>query len=140
MPWKEGATVGEAREILSNFLRETGCYEICAQCPVYPGGEGCCHGCGKLSHNESGGVTGCGQPNLSCLSYTCSVLDRHLIEEERFEEFNDLVYGIPREGYRGCQPRQDKELLQITDPLREIKATIDISDEEYSLSDAEGEE
>ncbi len=142
MPWKEGATVGEAREILSNFLQETGCYTICAQCPVYPGGEGCCHGCGKLSRNESGGVTGCGQPNLSCLSYTCSVLDRHLIESERFEEFNDLVYGIPREGYRGCQPRQDKEVLQITDPLREIKATIDIdiADKEYSLSAEEGEE
>lgn len=139
MPWKEGTTVEEAREKISGFLEKTGCYEICARCPVYPNGVGCCHGCGKLARDPNGQVTGCSQPNLSCLTYTCSVLDRHLIEGGKFEEFNDLVYGISREGYRGCQPRPDNELLEISDPLREVMATIDAPDGGYSLSSAEGE-
>jgi hypothetical protein len=54
------------------------------------------------------------------------VLNRHLIELERFEEFNYLTYGLPREGYRGCAPRPDNEVLEIRDPLRELMATIDI--------------
>lgn len=134
MPFKDGTTVVEARERISEFLRETGCYEICAQCPVYPGGEGCCHGCGKLVQGA-----GCSQPNLSCLSYTCSVLNQHLIEQGQFEDFNDLVYGLPREGYRGCQPKPDGELLQITNPLHELKASLALK-QGYSLSSDEGEE
>ena len=140
MPWEKGATVAEARKVVSDFLRETGCHKICARCPVYPGGEGCCYGCEKLGRNESGQVTGCGQPNLSCLSCTCAVLDRNLIELERFEEFNNLVYGMPREGYRGCQPRQDEELLQTSDPLRKVMAALGAIGGGYSLSIAEGGE
>jgi len=134
MPLKNGTTIGEAREILSAFLQETGCHEICAKCPVYPGGEGCCHGCGKLVQGA-----GCGQPNLSCLTYTCSVLNQHLIEQDKFEEFNDMAYGLPREGYRGCQPLDGDALLQISDPLREVRASIDLK-KEYSLSSDEREE
>ena len=37
----------------------------------------------------------------------------------------ELTYGIPREGYRGCQRRKDDELLQIGDPL-EVVAEIRI--------------
>jgi hypothetical protein len=121
MPWKDGTTIGDAREVLSNFLRETGCYEICAKCPVYPGGEGCCHGCPSLMKGQ-----GCGAPNLSCLSYTCGVLNEHLRRQERLEEFIELTYGIPREGYRGCQRRGDQELFQIIDPLKNIVAEIRI--------------
>ncbi len=134
MPLKDGTAIGEAREVLSAFLRETGCYDICAECPVYPGGEGCCHGCGKLVSGA-----GCEQPNLSCLTYTCSVLNQHLIEQGKFEEFTDLSYGLPREGYRGCTPRPPGELIQISDPLREVKASIDLK-KVYSLrSQGEGE-
>ncbi len=139
MPLKNGIPVAEARETLSRFLQETGCYDICARCPVYPGGVGCCHGCGKLLRDQHGRVLGCGQPNLSCLTYTCSVLDRHLIEQGKFEEMNELAYGLPKEGYRGNQPRPDDELLQITDPLREVKASIRL-ERAYSLSLGEGEE
>ena len=139
MPVKNGTTVAKAREIISGFLRETGCYDICARCPVYPGGEGCCHGCGKLARDEAGQVLGCSQPNLSCLTYTCAVLDRHLIEQDKFSEFNDLAYGLPREGYRGCQPIPGGHLLQVGDPLREVKASIELQKRILSAS-AEGEE
>lgn len=124
MPLEPGTTIGEARETIHAFLSSTGCYAICARCPVYPGGVGCCHGCAKLARSEKTGALGCSQPNLSCLSYTCSVLDRHLLEIGRFEEFNSLVYGIPREGYRGCEPRPGGEVIQIRDPIREIHAVI----------------
>lgn len=134
MSWSEDTTIEEARKKISSFLQETGCYDICAQCPVYPDGEGCCHGCGKLTRVKSGKITGCGQPNLSCLTYTCSVLDRHLLEINRFKEFNDMIYGIQREGYRGCEPRNGQELLQISDPLQEIKTTIEVNSKEYFLS------
>ena len=121
MPLQEGTTVAEAREILSKFLEETGCFSICAQCPVYPGGEGCCHGCGNLARGK-----GCTTPNLSCLSYTCGVLNEHLLRQDKLVELVDLTYGMPREGYRGCQRREDGEVLQIVDPLAEIVAEIDI--------------
>lgn len=124
MPLPAGTTATQARESLSSFLRETGCYEICARCPVYPNGVGCCHGCGKLARAESGAVLGCGQPNLSCLSYTCAVLDRHLLEQGAFEEWNDLIYGVPREGYRGCEPLPSSQVLEVRDPIREVLATI----------------
>jgi hypothetical protein len=126
VPLKPGTTIGEAREAIQKFLSSTGCYDICAQCPVYPNGVGCCHGCAKLARSVSGEVLGCSQPNLSCLSYTCSVLDRHLLEIGKFEEFNGLVYGIPREGYRGCEPRPGGEVIQIKDPIREIRAVIGV--------------
>ena len=129
MPLKPGATIGEAREVLSGFLKDTGCYDICAHCPTYPGGEGCCHGCPSLLRGEDGKVRGCGKPNLSCLTYTCGVLNEHLrrlpSEEggSKLDELTQLIYGIPREGYRGCEPRQTSELVQIEDPL-EICASL----------------
>ena len=119
MPWEAAITVGEARRIVSAFLRETECYDICARCPVYPGGEGCCHGCASLIKGE-----GCSAPNLSCLTYTCGVLNEHLKRQGRLDELIELTYGIPREGYRGCQKREEGELLQIIDPLREIVAEV----------------
>lgn len=121
MPFKDGVSVAEARATISDFLRGTGCYDICAVCPVYPGGEGCCHGCGNLVKGK-----GCSTPNLSCLSYTCGVLNEHLrrLPSEEFpnklDELTDLLYGLPREGYRGCQRRADGELLQIEDPLEVV--------------------
>jgi len=115
MPFNERTTVQEAREHLSGFLQETGCYDICARCPVYPGGEGCCHGCPSLMKGE-----GCSTPNLSCLSYTCGVLNEHLRRQGKLDELTELIYGMPREGYRGCQRREDSELLRITDPLEVI--------------------
>ena len=121
MPLKEGTTVQEAREAIARFLGETGCYDICARCPVYPGGEGCCHGCAHLVKGK-----GCSTPNLSCLSYTCGVLNEHLRRQGKLEELIDMTYGIPREGYRGCQRREDGELLQIVDPLEEIIAEVRI--------------
>lgn len=130
MPLKEGTTAAEAREVLAVFLKDSGCYNICAQCPVYPGGEGCCHGCANLARGE-----GCTTPNLSCLSYTCGVLNEHLRRQDAYqrglfpnalEELTELIYGLPREGYRGCQRREDGEMLQIADPLAEIVAEIDI--------------
>ncbi len=138
MPLENGTTMAEAREIISGFLRETGCYDICARCPVYPGGEGCCHGCGKLARNEAGQVLGCGQPNLSCLTYTCSALNMHLLSIPDDEHGNKLmaltetIYGIPREGYRGCNTLPDNELLNISDPLAELKATIEIEKKDIS--------
>jgi hypothetical protein len=120
MPLPKGATISEARVLLGNFLSDTGCYNICAQCPIYPGGEGCCHGCAKLSRDENGTPTGCGEPNLSCLSYTCGVLNEHLRRQDKLDEFIELTYGLRREGYRGCEKRPDDELIQITDPLSTI--------------------
>ena len=125
--FKPNSTVKEAREVLSNFLQETGCYDICARCPIYPGGEGCCHGCQKISRNEEDQMTGCGSPNLSCLSYTCGVLNEHLRRQGRLEELTEALYGMPREGYRGCQLRQDDEILQFTDPLAETEILASIS-------------
>lgn len=143
MPFKPGTTVAEARAEISRFLGESGCYDICAQCPVYPGGVGCCHGCGKLARNEAGEVTGCGSPNLSCLSYTCGTLNEHLRRQpsnthaNRLDEFTDLIYGMPREGYRGCEKRPEDEVLQIENPLelvaglrREPGAVVSQSHEE----------
>ena len=124
--WKDGTTVREAREYLSRFLKETGCYDICAHCPGYPDGEGCCTGCEQLTRDEAGQVTGCGSPNLSCLGYTCAVLNKHLDNQGRLTDLLDLVYGMPREGYRGCQRRGDGEVMQITDPLAEVTAKIRI--------------
>lgn len=127
---KPETTIGEAREVLQGFLSSTGCYDICARCPVYPGGVGCCHGCAKLARSEKTGALGCSQPNLSCLSYTCSVLNKHLshlpseTHGDKLLEFVDLVYPLPREGYRGCEPRPDGELIQIKDPILEIMAAI----------------
>jgi hypothetical protein len=34
-----------------------------------------------------------------------------------------MLYGLPREGYRGCEPRDEREQLQIEDPL-EIRASV----------------
>ena len=131
MSFEEGVTVQEARERLSGFLQETGCYDICAHCPVYPGGEGCCHGCPSLMKGE-----GCSTPNLSCLSYTCGVLNEHLSrlpsedQSNKLLELTSLVYGMPREGYRGCERRADEELLQINDPLASINALIEMKEKE----------
>ena len=121
MPWNEKTTIQEARETLARFLKETGCSDICAVCPAYPGGEGCCEGCQRLVKGK-----GCGSPNLSCLSYVCGVLWEHLHRQGKVEEFGRMVYGIPREGYRGCQRREDDELMQVSDPLEELAATISI--------------
>ncbi len=119
MPWKKGTTIGEARETLAGFLEETGCYSICAKCPIYPGGEGCCHGCSNLKRG-----VGCTTPNLSCLSYTCGLLNEHLRRQDKLDELTQLIYGMPREGYRGCQRREDGELLQIGDPLEVIAEVL----------------
>lgn len=119
-------TVGQARENVSRFLQETGCYSICANCPVYPGGVGCCAGCSKLVHGK-----GCSDPNLSCLTYTCSVLNMHLsgIKSEthvnKLEEFVAMVYPLPREGYRGCEKLPDSQIVELSDPL-EINAIVGI--------------
>jgi len=129
MPLKDGTTIGEAREAVSDFLEETGCYEICANCPVY-GEDGCCHGCSHLVRGK-----GCGQPNLSCLSYTCGVLNMHLLGQEDEEHgnkllaFTNLIYGLPREGYRGCELRDPNEVLEVEDPL-EIRARVRIQGRE----------
>lgn len=125
MPFKEETTVQEAREHLSDFLQEAGCYDICAHCPVYPGGEGCCHGCPSLMKGK-----GCSTPNLSCLSYTCGVLNEHLRRQNKLDELTELIYGMPREGYRGCERRADDELLQIGDPLVEVTALIEVEKED----------
>jgi hypothetical protein len=123
MPLKDGVTVGEAREEISGFLKDTGCYEICANCPVY-GEDGCCSGCSNLVRGK-----GCATQNISCLSYTCGVLNMHLSripDEEhgnKLTALTDKLYGLPREGYRGCDRKEPSALLQIADPL-EICATI----------------
>lgn len=117
-------TYAEARAELSEFLRATGCYDICRSCPVYPGGEGCCQGCAHLLRNEQGKVQGCANQNLSCLSYTCGVLNEHLRRQADPEFGNQLnaltqrIYGLPREGYRGCQKRASEETIVWQDPLR----------------------
>lgn len=121
MPWKEKTTVQEAREVIARFLEETGCYKICVRCPVYPGGEGCCHGCAHLVKDK-----GCSTPNLSCLSYTCGVLNEHLRRQGKLDELIEMTYGLEREGYRGCERRSDTELLQVSDPLEEAVANVRI--------------
>jgi len=140
---KDGITVGEAREQVSGFLSETGCYDICASCPVY-GEDGCCDGCDHLVKGK-----GCGQPNLSCLSYTCGVLNMHLSRQDasgslfpnRLDELTDLLYGLPREGYRGCERRDEMEVLIIEDPLKinrvGLVALIDAGIADMIESDAE---
>ena len=125
MSFKEGTTVQEARETLSDFLQESGCADICASCAAYPGGVGCCHGCQKIVPG-----VGCSTPNLSCLSYTCSILNEHLRRRGKLNELTELLYGMPKEGYRGCEPRPDNELLQITDPLVEMTAVIELEEED----------
>lgn len=137
MPLKDGITVGEAREEISSLLEETGCYNICANCPVY-GEDGCCHGCSHLVRGK-----GCGKQNLSCLSYTCGVLNMHLLQQPDEEHGNkllaltDLLYGLPREGYRGCELKEPDEVLNISDPL-EIRATIEVKEDEVSSGPAGG--
>jgi hypothetical protein len=117
MPLKDGVTVGEAREKISGFLADTGCYDICSNCPVY-GEDGCCSGCDHLVKG-----VGCSKKNLSCLSYTCGVLNMHLSRKEDQEHgdqltaLTDMLYGLPREGYRGCDQRSPSEPLKIEDPL-----------------------
>lgn len=133
MPLSDGIKVGEARGRISSFLSQTGCYEICAKCPVY-GEDGCCNGCSSLVRGQ-----GCGQPNLSCLSYTCGVLNMHLLQQPDEEhgnkllEFTDMLYGLPREGYRGCELRDPDEVLTIGDPL-EIRATVSMASESVGIS------
>jgi hypothetical protein len=73
---------------------------------------------------------GCSTPNLSCLSYTCGVLNEHLRRQGKLDELTEIIYGMPREGYRGCERRDDAELLQIGDPLVEINAVIELEEEE----------
>jgi hypothetical protein len=126
MPLKDGVTVGEAREEISSFLQEAGCYDICANCPIY-GEEGCCEGCGHLVPGE-----GCSNQNLSCLSYTCGALNMHLSRQDASDEsfpnkltqLVDMTYGLPREGYRGCELREEEESLSIGDPL-EVRASVE---------------
>lgn len=140
MPLKPGTTVGEAREVISGFLRSTGCYDICAHCPIYPGGEGCCQGCAKLLRGADGKALGCGNSNLSCLSYTCGVLNEHLrrlpSEEHgnKLNEFTQLIYGMPREGYRGCSLRPSDQVLEFKDPL-EIYAHLRRHEDSLSVSE-----
>lgn len=126
MPWPEGTTVKEARRAIAHFLKETGCSDICANCPAYPGA-GCCSNADGTAcpHLQPG--AGCQSPNLSCLSYVCSVLIEHLRREGSLHRFLRLTYGLPREGYRGCQRREEGEVLQVTDPLAEVAAKICIS-------------
>ena len=128
MSLKDEVTVGEAREEISGFLADAGCYDICANCPVY-GEDGCCSGCEHLVRGE-----GCSKKNLSCLSYTCGVLNMHLSRQDasdvlfpnRLAELTDKLYGLPREGYRGCELRSEAEVLQIEDPL-EIHASVEVA-------------
>ncbi len=135
MSLEEGTTVQEARQLLSNFLQETGCYDICGRCPVYPGGEGCCRGCQNLARGK-----GCQTPNLSCLSYTCGTLNEHLrrkpseTHENKLDELTEMIYGMPREGYRGCERLPDNELLQISDPLVEVTALIELEKENETVN------
>lgn len=139
MPWEQGTTVQEARTEIARFLKTAGCYDICAHCPVYPGGEGCCHGCPSLMRNPQGQVLGCGSPNLSCLSYTCGVLNEHLRRQGKLEEFIQMTYPLPREGYRGCQRREDHEVLQIADPLHDLIAEVHIGIPSVSVKEDAGE-
>ena len=117
MPLKDGVTVGEARERISGLLNDSGCYDICASCPVY-GEDGCCTGCEHLVRGK-----GCGKQNLSCLSYTCGALNMHLsmqpdpVFPNKLANLTDLIYGLPREGYRGCELKSENEPLKIEDPL-----------------------
>lgn len=123
MPLAEGTTVKEAREIISHFLSDTGCYAICAKCTTYPGGEGCCYGCPQLKRSVSGEITGCGNQNLSCLSYACNTLAIHLSKipspssGNKLMEFLEMTYGVQREGYRGSDRKEDNSPLQMEDPL-----------------------
>jgi hypothetical protein len=127
MPWKNDTTVQEAREHLADFLSETKCYDVCASCPVYPEtGVGCCDGCDHLMRDDAGQVLGCGNPNLTCLSHTCSALNVQLMNQGRLEEFVKMVDVIPREGRRGCQRREDSELLQIKSSSKEVVAEVQL--------------
>ena len=114
---RDGVTVQEAREEISSFLQENGCYNICAKCPVY-GEDGCCRGCSNLIRGS-----GCLTPNLSCLSYTCGVLNKHLLlipsedHGNKLVEFTNLVYGMPREGYRGVDRLPGDQELEMNNPL-----------------------
>lgn len=127
MPWKDGTTIQEARERLAQFLQEARCYDICAKCTLYPEtGEGCCAGCSNLAKDGTGKISGCGRPNLTCLSHTCSVLNMHLIRAGRLEEFVEMTYVLPREGRRGDQRREDHALLQVGDPLQELMMEVRI--------------
>jgi hypothetical protein len=84
-------------------------------------------------------VLGCGSPNLSCLSYTCGVLNEHLRRQGKLTEFIGMIYGIPREGYRGCQRREDHEVLQIVDPLLDLVAEVQIGIPSDSVKEEAGE-
>lgn len=120
----QGKTVEEARDILKQFLQETGTYHICAECPIY-GPDGCCSGCSNLVRGKTDG-SACQNTNLSCLSYVCNTLALYLSKlpsdehGDKLKEFLELTYGMPREGYRGSQRRGEGELLQIEDPLKVV--------------------
>jgi hypothetical protein len=47
----------------------------------------------------------------------------------KLNELTTLLYGMPKEGYRGCERRPDNELLEISDPLVEITALIELEEE-----------
>lgn len=121
---KSLTTVQEAREEISSFLQDTGCYEICAECPVY-GEEGCCSGCEHLVKGK-----GCSNPNLSCLTYTCSVLNMHLLNQEdevygnKLYSLSKKAYGLPREGYRGCDLLDADQTIVLEDPLEINKSLL----------------
>jgi hypothetical protein len=89
--------------------------------------------------NPQGQVLGCGSPNLSCLSYTCGVLNEHLRRQGKLEEFIQMTYPLPREGYRGCQRREDHEVLQIADPLHDLIAEVHIGIPSVSVKEDAGE-
>lgn len=108
MPYGEfPRRVSEAREWVSDFLQKTGCYDICTECPVY-GEEGCCSGCSRLVRG-----VGCSKKNLSCLTYTCGVLNFHLLQipdgeyGNALNRFVTLTVSLPREGYRGSERLPD---------------------------------
>jgi len=108
---KKPQTIGEARKTIDDFLIDTGCNKICQKCPLY-GKHGCCEGCDYLVEGK-----GCTNKNLSCLTYSCTALNSHLLNQSDPEHENKLVAfvrlteGLPREGYRGSSLRKSSEIL-----------------------------
>ena len=54
----------------------------------------------------------------------------HIPDQEhgnKLTAFTELIYGLPREGYRGCDRREPTDLLKISDPL-EINAVVSVPD------------
>jgi hypothetical protein len=56
--------------------------------------------------------------------------------ESKLDELTQLIYGMPREGYRGCERRPDREVLQLGDPLVTITALIEPEKEDEDSTTA----